>query len=253
MVLCYLSEFCSICDDSVWSESVQSCQISSGWMSIIFNDRSNSLELISVTEILDLPYCGALWTDFRPSLNSLCHFLVLELLRHSSPKAFFSNAIVSLGVFSSRTQNSMQTCCMVFEFIFFFATQITLYLIHTVSLPVCKNQTIHHTTFLLHWSMQKTFYFLRISSLYLYCSHMSPTSIRRYRLLSHRDQLLGSNNTSCISYTIQSVGLFHDILTRFEPLYTNMSHIRPSDGTVSRYTHRFEIYGATFVYRATVQ
>ncbi len=39
------------------------------------------LVLISVTKVLGLPHRGALWTDFRPSLNYLCHFLMLKLLK----------------------------------------------------------------------------------------------------------------------------------------------------------------------------
>ncbi len=73
------------------------------------------LVLILVTEVLGLPHSDASWTDFQLSLNSISHFLMLELLRHSSPKAFFSNPIVSLDVFSSRMLNSMQTAARFFN------------------------------------------------------------------------------------------------------------------------------------------
>ncbi len=42
----------------------------------------------------------------------------------------------------------MQTCCLVFEFIYFFANW-TCQLTCTSSLPVCENCTIHHVTFVL--------------------------------------------------------------------------------------------------------
>ncbi len=42
-------------------------------------------------------------------------------------------------------------------------------------------------------------------------------------------------------------GLSHTLLTHFEPLYMNMYHIGPLDGTVSRYTLRLKIYGATSI------
>ncbi len=38
--------------------------------------------------------------------------------------------------------------------------------------------------------------------------------------------------------------------TRFEPLYTNMYHIDPSDGAVLRYALTLKIYGVTSVYRS---
>ncbi len=37
------------------------------------------------------------------------------------------------------------------------------------------------------------------------------------------------------------------LLTRFEPLYTNIYHMGPTDGAVSHYILRLEIYGATSV------
>ncbi len=40
---------------------------------------------------------------------------------------------------------------------------------------------------------------------------------------------------------------FHALSTRFEPLYTNMYLIGPSDGAVSRYTLIFKIDRATSV------
>ncbi len=80
--------------------------------------KATVLVLISVTDVLGLQHCGALWTDFQLSLTSLCHFSMLKLLRHWSPKVFFSNAIVSLSILSSQMQNSTQMCCLVFEFIF---------------------------------------------------------------------------------------------------------------------------------------
>ncbi len=40
---------------------------------------------------------------------------------------------------------------------------------------------------------------------------------------------------------------FHSLSTRFEPPYTNIYIIGPSDGAVSHYTLGLEIYGATSV------
>ncbi len=98
-------------------------QCSCGQMLIVFDDESTVFVFISGTKVLGLPHRGASWTDFQPSFNSLCNFLKLELFRHLFPKVFFSNAIVSSGVFffffSRRTRNSLQTCCLIFEFIFF--------------------------------------------------------------------------------------------------------------------------------------
>ncbi len=74
------------------------------------------------------------------------------------------------------------------------------------------------------------------------------TSIRRYRQLADRRRLLDFNNISHISYIIQPVESLSRIFsTRFELLYTNMYYVGPSDGAVSRYALRLEIYRATFV------
>ncbi len=46
-------------------------------------------------------------------------------------------------------------------------------------------------------------------------------------------------------FTVES--LFHALLTHFEPLYTNMYLIGPSDSVVLCYMLRLEIYGVTSV------
>ncbi len=51
-------------------------------------------------------------------------------------------------------------------------------------------------------------------------------------------------------FTIKSS--FHALSTCFEPLYTNMYLIGPSDGAMSPYALRLEIYAATFVYSANM-
>ncbi len=48
-------------------------------------------------------------------------------------------------------------------------------------------------------------------------------------------------------FTVESS--FHALLTRYELLYTNMYLIGPSDGAVSHYALRLEIYGTTFVHK----
>ncbi len=49
-----------------------------------------------------------------------------------------------------------------------------------------------------------------------------------------------------VSRTVFNVeSLYRTVSTHFEPLYTSMYHIGLSDGAVSHYTLKFEIYGAT--------
>ncbi len=58
------------------------------------------------------------------------------------------------------------------------------------------------------------------------------------------------------SLTIQAIShklfnaesLSHAFSTHFEPLYTNIYHVGPSDGAVLRYVLRLKIYGATSVF-----
>ncbi len=133
-------------------------------MSIIF--ETTVLMLISLTKVLGLPHRGALWTDFRPSLNSLYHSLILKLLRYSFPKAFFGNTNVSSGVFSSRLQNSMQMCCLVIEFIVLQLEQ------HSVLCTLFLYQHVKTTLFIVlrsFWNgmMQETFLLPRILLLYI--------------------------------------------------------------------------------------
>ncbi len=95
---------------------------------------------------------------------------MLELLRHSTPKAFFRNTIVSLGIFSRRIQNSKQTCCWVFNSFFFLQLE-QHFVLHTLFLYQCvKTKIVIVRRSFWHWTMQKTFLFLRMS-LYVYHSH----------------------------------------------------------------------------------
>ncbi len=74
----------------------------------------------------------------------------------------------------------------------------------------------------------------------------SPTSIQSYKQLADRGRSLDSNNTCHISYAVQCRELIPCCLsTCFEPLYTNMYHVGLSDATVSCYTLRLKICGAT--------
>ncbi len=87
--------------------------------------------------------------------------------------------------------------------------------------------------------MQKTLFFPGILSLYVYYLPTSPppTSIHRYIQLTDTGWPLDSNNRSHhMQFNIQ--GLSPTLSTHFEPLYTNMYHIGPSDGAVSRYSVR---------------
>ncbi len=129
--------------------------------------EATMLVVISVIKVLGLPHCGSWWIDFRLLLNSICHFLMLELLWHLSPKALFSNTIISLDVFSSQIENSMQMCCLVFKFIFLELEQ------HTFMYALFLYQREKTKIFImrcLFWcgTMQKTFLFLRILLLYMY-------------------------------------------------------------------------------------
>ncbi len=98
------------------------------------------------------------------------------------------------------------------------------------------------------WTMQKTFFFPRVSSLFVYCSPVPlPTSIQRYRQLAERIGHWILNNTSHILNTIQCGRLVHTLSTHFQPLYTNIYHIGPSDGAVSHYALRLKSYRATSI------
>ncbi len=113
-------------------------QCSNGQISIVLRMEATVLASISITKVFGLSHCSASWTDFQPSLNSLCYFLMLELLRHSCLKDFFINKTVS---FDANVLLGFQ--------IHFFATQTTLHLVYTVSLPACKNHIIHRMMFVL--------------------------------------------------------------------------------------------------------
>ncbi len=72
-----------------------------------------------------------------------------------------------------------------------------------------------------------------------------PSTIRS-RQLADSGLQLDYNNTSCISYAVQCRKL---VPCSFNTFWTilHMYHISPSDGSVSRYTLRLEIYRATSV------
>ncbi len=139
-------------------------QCSSGQMSIIFTDGSNSVGVDSSH--------GSSWPTTREltfnCLWILCHLLMLELLRDLSPKAVFSNTILSLGIFPSHVENSMQTCWLVFKFISLHLEQ------HPIPRAPFLYRHIKITLLFIVrrsfwcWTMQKTFVFLRILSLYVY-------------------------------------------------------------------------------------
>ncbi len=103
-----------------------------------------------------------------------------------------------------------------------FATQTTFHLI-----VQCAPFLYRHvqTTLLVvwglfwHWAMQKKFSLSEnIIVVHASFTHIPPTSIRKYKQLADRGQLVDSNNMSCISYTIQP-GLSDTLSTHFEPLY----------------------------------
>ncbi len=71
---------------------------------------------------------------------------MLKLLRYLFPKAFFSNASISERFLKPNTESNSN---VLLGFIFFFVTQTTLRLMHTISLPACKTHTICHMMFVL--------------------------------------------------------------------------------------------------------
>ncbi len=86
----------------------------------------------------------------------------------------------------------------------FSATRTTFRLVCTVSLAVCKNHAIQHTTFV---SMLTDAENMPLSEntvvVYVLYTRISPISIQRYRQLADRGWSLDLNNTSCILYAIQ--------------------------------------------------
>ncbi len=75
-------------------------------ISIVFNDGSNG---VGVDFSHWSSWLTTSWTDFQPSLNSLCYFLMLKLFRYSFLKAFFSNTIVPLVFFQA--EHKIQCRC----------------------------------------------------------------------------------------------------------------------------------------------
>ncbi len=154
---------------------------------------------------------------------------MLELPRHSSPKVFFSNTIVSLSFSSSQTQNSLQMCCLVFEFIFLQLEQHSVF--HTRNF-VTRVQKPHYSLCDICFALNDSENIPLSENIVVVCvsfTHVPPTSIRKYIQLADRGQSLDSNNTSCISYTIQyrelapySFNLFWTTLHEYVPYYTSI-------------------------------
>ncbi len=181
-------------------------------MSIIFSDGSNSVGIHFSHQ------CS--WTNFRLSLNSLCHFLMLELLRHSFLKAFFSNAIVSLGVFSSWMKNLMQTYCLIFEFIFLQLKQHPFFA--HFFFTCCKNHAIYCTMFVLvlndagNIPLSKNIVVLSV--LFTHVPSLSSKDAVGWQGLA--TSIL---KICTVSLTLLNIeGLSHALSTHFEPFYTNM-------------------------------
>ncbi len=127
--------------------------------------------------------------------------------------------------------------------IHFFATRKSLHLTCTISLPVYKK---HHSSYNICFGIERC---RKHSSFQEYhrCTYIihlhSPTTIQKYRQLANRGWPLDPNNTSHISYTVQCRELVRHSFDSFWTTVTNMYHEGPSDGIVSRYVFRLEIYG----------
>ncbi len=110
---------------------------------------------------------------------------MLELLRHLTLKAFFSNAIAS-GHFLKPSKKFNANALLGFR-IHFFAAQTTLVLARTISLPMCKNHTIYHTTFILTFHNAENI--LLSENIIIICvlfTRVPPTPIQRYRQLADK-------------------------------------------------------------------
>ncbi len=112
-----------------------------------------------------------------------------------------------------------------------------LSLVHTVSLPTCKNNAIHCTMFVSALNDAKNIFLsknivIHVSFIHALCPYESAARL----------------TTRAISHTLFNVeGLSCTLSTRFEPLYMNMYYIGPSDGAMSLYVLRLEIYRATSI------
>ncbi len=116
----------------------------------------------------------------------------------------------------------MQICCLIFRFIFFYNSN---------NAPSCAHHfftsiyTIHRTTFVLIMNNAENIPLSKnIAVVCVPFTHISPTSIQRYRQLTDRGLPLYSNNTSHISYTIQCREL---VPSSFDSFSTNLHEYIP--------------------------
>ncbi len=114
---------------------------------------------------------------------------------------------------------------------------------------VLLDHIIHRTMFILALNnaenipVSKNFIAVGVSF-----THIPPPPSKNTDKWLIKGRRFGFNNTSHASYTIQCRELVPTVLTRFEPLHTNMYHIGPLDGAVLRYVFRLKIYEAISVF-----
>ncbi len=116
----------------------------------------------------------------------------------------------------------------------------------TISSPACKNNTIHHTTFVLPLNDAKNIPFsgniivVRVSSTVF---PLPPSKDINSWLTGIGHWTPTIRAVSCMLFNIES--LYHTLSTHFERLYTNLYHIGRSDGAVSCNSLNLKIYGST--------
>ncbi len=145
------------------------------------------LVLISVTKVYISCRISVRYELTWPSLNSLCHFLMLELLKHSSPKAFFSNTVVFWVFFQAECKIQWK-CAAWFLNSFFCNSDNTLSRAHHFFTSV---QEPHYSSYDVRFGIERC---RKHSSLREYCSCACiiyprfPTSVWWCRQLTDKDQ-----------------------------------------------------------------
>ncbi len=155
------------------------------------------------------------------------------------------NAIVSLDLFSKPNAKFNANVFLGFWILFLQLEHRSI--LHTLFLYQPVKTTIHCMALLLAFNDVEKFLFLRISLLYVCHSPVFPHFHPKIRQLADKGRPLHLHSTSYISYTIQHKKL---VLCSFNLFWTtsmNIYQIGLSDGAVSHYTLKLEIYETTSV------
>ncbi len=216
----------------------EACQCSRVQISIIFNNRSNVVGIDYSYRSSWPTTLWCMWNNLQPSLNSLCHFLMFKLLRHClwTPSLVIQS---SLWAFL-QAACKIQCKCAAWFSNSFSETRTILHLTCTVSLPASKNHTIYHMTFILalcnaeNIPLSENTVVVRAS---FTCVPPPLFKDKDIWLTEVDHYTLAIRAVSCMLFNTQ--GLSHTLLPYFEPLYTNMYHVGPLDGTVLHYMFSF--------------